>query len=85
LEDKHNITDGALHFYLIDRITSSYEQFTQGQQTYGLHEEMQKHATIFKDVLCFVGKKLTSMQIKNLSNPLFSESGSNKRRTEIKH
>ncbi|XP_073719385.1 G2/M phase-specific E3 ubiquitin-protein ligase-like [Misgurnus anguillicaudatus] len=82
LEDRDRVIEIALQFYLQDRLSQALSQLKEGLMTLGLLDEIVANPAVFHQVFTRSAVPLTSTDIANLFEPIFSPAGSNRRRSE---
>ncbi|XP_063794594.1 uncharacterized protein LOC134949797 [Pseudophryne corroboree] len=79
VDDKHQIVQDYLHWYLRDRTMHSEERFKEGLKTLGVLDAMNAHPDLFKKAFIWKKDVMTSDVVSHLFKISYSPVGSNAR------
>ncbi|KAI2664251.1 G2/M phase-specific E3 ubiquitin-protein ligase [Labeo rohita] len=82
LTEKNSLVQSAAEFFVNGRLQAALDQFTEGMQTLGLLDEMQKNSALFYDMFVSDEKPLQAKDLSGLLRVNFSLRGSNRRARE---
>ncbi|XP_016349333.1 G2/M phase-specific E3 ubiquitin-protein ligase-like, partial [Sinocyclocheilus anshuiensis] len=82
LTENNSLVQSAAEFFVNGRLQAALEQFSEGLQTLGLLDEMQKNSALFYDMFVSDEKPLQAKDLCSLFNVNFSPQGSNRRARE---
>ncbi|XP_053367988.1 G2/M phase-specific E3 ubiquitin-protein ligase-like isoform X2 [Clarias gariepinus] len=84
IEEKHEIVEEYVKWYVIDRNHSVIKRFKDGLSTLEFLTALQKHPHVLTPFLYHTEKKLTASNLEDLFKPELSPAGSNQRQKESK-
>ncbi|RXM93522.1 G2/M phase-specific E3 ubiquitin-protein ligase [Acipenser ruthenus] len=79
VEDKHQLIQDDLHWYLLDRTMHSQKRFKEGLKTLGVLDAMTVHPELFKNAFIWKKVAMTSEVMASLFQITYSPLGSNGR------
>ncbi|XP_056099424.1 uncharacterized protein LOC130078001 isoform X3 [Rhinichthys klamathensis goyatoka] len=82
LTERNSLVQSAAEFFVNGRLRAALDQFSEGLQTLGLLEEMQKYPALFYDMFVNEQRPLQAKDLCSLFYVNFSPQGSNRRAKE---
>ncbi|XDV29252.1 hypothetical protein PO909_032392, partial [Leuciscus waleckii] len=82
LTERNSLVQSAAEFFVNGRLRAALDQFSEGLQTLGLLEEMQKYPALFNDMFVNEQRPLQAKDLCSLFYVNFSPQGSNRRAKE---
>ncbi|XP_077057358.1 G2/M phase-specific E3 ubiquitin-protein ligase-like [Siphateles boraxobius] len=82
LTERNSLIQSAAEFFVNGRLRAALDQFSEGLQTLGLLEEMQKYPALFYDMFVNEQRPLQAKDLCSLFYVNFSPQGSNRRRAK---
>ncbi|RXN22005.1 G2 M phase-specific E3 ubiquitin- ligase-like protein [Labeo rohita] len=82
LTERNSLVQSAAEFFVNGRLRAALDQFSEGLQTLGLLEEMQKYPAVFYDMFVNEQRPLQAKDLCSLFYVNFSPQGSNRRAKE---